>query len=53
MHVTRDRAVFAYLGDVFVLPAYRGRGLGVWLVQCVLSIRERSTGELYGSHEPS
>lgn len=51
--VISDRAVFAYLGDVFVLPAYRGRGLGVWLVQWVLSIRERSAGELYGSHEPS
>jgi GNAT superfamily N-acetyltransferase len=34
--VASDRAVFAYLGDVFVLPEYRGRGLGVWLVQCVL-----------------
>ena len=31
-----DRAVFAYLGDVFVLPEHRGRGLGVWLVQTVL-----------------
>jgi GNAT superfamily N-acetyltransferase len=32
-----DRATFAYLGDVFVLPAHRGRGLGVWLVQTVLA----------------
>ena len=35
--VVSDRAVFAYLGDVFVLPAYRGRGLGVALVECVLA----------------
>jgi len=34
--VVSDRAVFAYLGDVFVLPEHRGRGLGVFLVECVL-----------------
>ncbi len=32
-----DRATFAYLGDVFVLPAHQGRGLGKWLVEAVLS----------------
>jgi GNAT superfamily N-acetyltransferase len=31
-----DRATYAYLADVFVLPAHRGRGLGVWLVQTIL-----------------
>lgn len=31
-----DRATFAYLADVFVLPAHRGRGLGRWLNACVL-----------------
>jgi GNAT superfamily N-acetyltransferase len=35
--VVSDRAVFAYLGDVFVLPRYRGQGLGVALVECVLA----------------
>jgi GNAT superfamily N-acetyltransferase len=35
--VVTDRATFAYLGDVFVLPAHRGRGLGVWLVSTVLA----------------
>ena len=34
--VISDRAVFAYLGDVFVLPEHRGHGLGVWLVQTIL-----------------
>jgi GNAT superfamily N-acetyltransferase len=28
-----DGALFAYLADVFVLPAHRGRGLGVALVR--------------------
>ena len=32
-----DHATFAYLADVFVVPAYRGRGLGKWLVSCVLA----------------
>jgi GNAT superfamily N-acetyltransferase len=32
-----DRATFAYLADVFVVEAHRGRGLGVWIVECVLA----------------
>lgn len=32
-----DRATFAWLADVFVLEPHRGRGLGVWLVEIVLS----------------
>lgn len=35
--VISDRATIAYLGDVFVLPEYQGRGLGKWLVECVLT----------------
>jgi GNAT superfamily N-acetyltransferase len=31
--VVTDRAVFAMLADVFVLPAHRGKGLGVELVR--------------------
>jgi GNAT superfamily N-acetyltransferase len=31
-----DHARFAWLGDVFVLEPHRGRGLGVWLVECAL-----------------
>lgn len=34
--VITDRAVFAYLADVFVLDAYRGAGLGQWLIDCVI-----------------
>lgn len=32
-----DRARFAWLADVFVLPDHRGRGLGVWLVETALA----------------
>jgi GNAT superfamily N-acetyltransferase len=35
--VITDRATFAYLADVFVLEGHRGRGLGRWLVEVVLS----------------
>lgn len=31
-----DRATYAYLGDVYVAHEHRGRGLGKWLVACVL-----------------
>lgn len=35
--VITDRATFAYLSDVYILPAYRGRGLSKWLMEVVLS----------------
>jgi len=35
--VITDRATFGYLADVYVLEEYRGRGLGKWLVRCVLA----------------
>jgi GNAT superfamily N-acetyltransferase len=31
-----DRATFAWLGDVFVLDAYRGEGLGKWMIESLL-----------------
>lgn len=33
--IITDYATFAYVCDVFVLEEYRGRGLGVWLMECV------------------
>ena len=33
--VITDRATFGYLGDVFVLEPYRGRGLSKFLMECV------------------
>jgi GNAT superfamily N-acetyltransferase len=38
--VVTDQATFAWLADVFVLAPHRGRGLGVWLVECVLGCPE-------------
>jgi GNAT superfamily N-acetyltransferase len=35
--VVTDRATFAWVGDVFVLPEHRGRGLGVWLMESIAS----------------
>jgi GNAT superfamily N-acetyltransferase len=33
--VVSDRASFAYLADVYVLEAHRGRGLSKWLIEVV------------------
>jgi GNAT superfamily N-acetyltransferase len=33
--VITDGATFAYVGDVFVLEAYRGQGLSKWLMECM------------------
>ena len=35
--VVTDRATFAWLCDVFVLPEHRGRGLSKWLVKQMLA----------------
>jgi GNAT superfamily N-acetyltransferase len=34
--VVSDCATYAYIGDVFVLDAFRGRGLGKWLMECIM-----------------
>ena len=34
--VLTDFATFGYLADVFIDEKYRGRGLGKWLVECML-----------------
>ena len=31
-----DKAVFAYLADVFILPEFRGQGLSKWLMETML-----------------
>lgn len=33
--VVTDKATFAYLADVFVLDAHRGKGLSKWLIQII------------------
>lgn len=35
--VVTDGATFAWLCDVFVLPAYRGRGLAKWLIETIVA----------------
>jgi GNAT superfamily N-acetyltransferase len=34
--VVTDKATFAYICDVFILPDYRGIGLSKWLMQAIL-----------------
>ncbi|MFN3491010.1 MAG: GNAT family N-acetyltransferase [Anaerolineales bacterium] len=35
--VVTDYSTFAYLCDVFIHEDYRGRALGKWLMECILS----------------
>ena len=35
--VVSDHATLAWLSDVYVLPAYRGKGLGRWLITSVMA----------------
>ncbi len=35
--VVSDRATVAYVGDVFVLPEFRGRKLSVWMMECIVA----------------
>ena len=38
--VVSDKATFAYIGDVFVLEGYRGRGLSKWLMEVIVEFPE-------------
>lgn len=35
--VVTDLVTTAYVADVFIDPAHRGRGLGVWMMECITS----------------
>jgi GNAT superfamily N-acetyltransferase len=35
--VVTDRATYAYIGDVYILDAYRGQGLGKWLMATIVA----------------
>jgi GNAT superfamily N-acetyltransferase len=37
VRVVTDYATIAYVGDVYVLPEHRGRGLSKWMMECVLA----------------
>lgn len=56
--VVTDYSTYAYMCDVYVLPEYRGQGLGTWLIGCVVqhpdlqdlrkfSLTTRDAQELY------
>lgn len=34
--VVSDKATFAYIGDVFILDEFRGKGLSKWLMQTIV-----------------
>lgn len=59
--VVSDFATIAYLGDVFILESYRGRGLGKWMMECIVQhpalqnlrrwiLLTRDAHELYAKH---
>lgn len=35
--IVSDDATFAWICDVFVHPNHRGKGLGVWLMECAMA----------------
>ncbi len=45
--VVTDYATFGWLCDVFVVEAHRGRGLGKWLIECVVAHPELQTVQLF------
>jgi GNAT superfamily N-acetyltransferase len=34
--VISDLSTYGYVGDVFIAAPYRGRGLGKWLMECIM-----------------
>ncbi len=60
--IVTDYATFAYLGDVFILPEYQGKGLGKFLMKAILEhpdlqgfrrwiLATKDAHELYGKFE--
>lgn len=55
-----DKATFAYLADVFVLPAYQGMGLGKMMMQRAMALPDLqglrrlmlATRDAHGLYEP-
>ncbi len=38
--IITDYSTFSYLADVFIIPEFRGLGLGKWLVETIFSLDE-------------
>jgi GNAT superfamily N-acetyltransferase len=57
--VITDFSTVAYLGDVFILPEFRGQGLSKWLIQTIMKYPELqgfrrwvlSTADAHGLYE--
>ncbi len=51
--VVTDYVRFGYLADVYVLPTYRGQGLGIWLMECIMNhpIVSSLTRLMLGTHD--
>ena len=45
--VVTDRATFAWLCDLFVTEGHRGRGLGKWLVECIVAHPDLQTLRIF------
>jgi len=45
--VVTDYATFACLCDVFIMDAYRGLGLGKWLIECVAGFGTMSNMKIW------
>ena len=46
--VISDYTTYAYLDDVYVLDTHRGKGLGKWLLECVLAHPELQSITRFG-----
>ncbi|RKU49268.1 hypothetical protein DL546_009701 [Coniochaeta pulveracea] len=42
--VITDYVTFAYLTDVYVLPEHQGKGLGVWMMECLDKVLKQWPG---------
>jgi GNAT superfamily N-acetyltransferase len=38
--IITDYSTFSYLADVFIIPEFRGFGLGKWLIETIFSLDE-------------
>ncbi|MFH1688522.1 MAG: GNAT family N-acetyltransferase [bacterium] len=58
--IVGDYATFAWVCDVYLLPEYRGDGLGTWLVECTVKhpandvpLSTLATRDAFGLYEKS
>jgi GNAT superfamily N-acetyltransferase len=53
--VVTDQAVFAWIMDVVIDPDYRGRGLGKWMMACIMDLlstnKHLGTQDAHGLYE--